>query len=375
MSVLNCGQLEIPVEHFPSLKTGVQVLEIPHLPPARAQIFVGTSRGGVLFSELDLLPLLSNLDGTYSVHELLTSAIFSSEQIANTLAELHQANLLVLSKKTLRITPTFESESHRISELRLRHEAQMVSWYPRTSTDGRNLVQARSDFSILLFGTSRLAIALFSILHASGFSQTKIIPGDRSFLTTSGRRENSSHIKVDEICGLNVLLSDVGKSRGETLDRILNSAELLPRQKRNFPQIPHLVISTETAQPDYIQRWMSEGVSHLQISNRGESFLEVGPIVLPGNGPCLRCVELQKFGMQKIQGLVELYNSLESQPELSSASAAAISGFVASIVIQLADTGQSPLTHKSVRFNLLDISNPEHIYWQPHIFCGCLEVI
>jgi len=120
---------------------------------------------------------------------------------------------------------------------------------------------------------------------------------------------------------------------------------------------------------------MSEAVPHLQISHLNESFIDVGPLVVPGITACLRCVGMRKFGVHKIPALVELLQTLEIVPELSSSGSAFLAGFIAAIAIQYADTGQSPLMKKTLRFNLNDVSNPEHIYWEPHIFCGCLEVI
>ncbi len=375
MKEFNTDSSNVPADAYVRLKVGVRVLEIPATPSDSKTIFVGTDRGGVLFPGLGLRGFLAHLDGSHKLSDFLTSDFYSQEEIISALSELSQANLLVIAKEKLSTTAPVTSESHRISELRISPEANLATWYSATQNDGRDLVKARTDFSILIFGSSRMAIALYSILQASGFSQTKIISGERSKFTTSGNRASSTHIRVDEICGLNITLADVGKTRGETITKIRHSAQLVPDKHANFPAIPDLVISTETAQPDYIQRWMSEGVAHLQISNLNESFIEVGPLVIPGMSPCLRCVGMQKFGAHKIQGMVEFSNAMESAPELSSASAATISGLVAAATIQLADTGRSPLMRKSIRYNLLDICNPEHIYWQPHIFCGCLEVI
>ena len=375
MNEFKTGSVGLSTDSYLRLKFGVRVLEIPATPSESVSIFVGTDRGGVLFPGLGLRGFLAHLDGSHRLSDFLTSDFYSSDEISSALSELRQANLLVIANEKLWTPAPFTSESHRISELRISAEANLATWNSATQSDGRDVVKARADFAILIFGFSRVAIALFSILQASGFSQTKIISGERSKMTTSGKRTSSTHIRVEEICGLNVTLADVGKSRNETITKIQHSAQLVPDKHANFPAIPNLVISTETAQPDYIQRWMSEGVAHLQISNLHESFIEVGPLVIPGISPCLRCVGMQKFGAHKIQGMVEFSNAMESTPELSSASAATISGLVAAIVIQLADTGRSPLMQKSIRYNLLDICNPEHIYWQPHIFCGCLEVI
>ena len=375
MKDLNADAGEISSSAYVRLKTGVRVLEIPEKPPEGAKIYIGTARGGVLFPGSRLRGLLAHLDGTRVLGEFLAHDIFTWKEIFSSLSELLQANLLIVSKEKISNRAMATSESQRTTDLRLTPEANLASWSSAMPHDGRELVRARTTFSILIFGSGRLAISLFAILQASGFSQTKIISGERSIMPASHKREKSAHIRVNDICGLNVTLADVGTTREETITKIVQSAQLLPGAPALFPAIPNLIISTESAQPDYIQRWMSEGVAHLQISHLTESFIEVGPLVIPGISPCLRCVGLQKFGAHKIQGLVELYDVLERAPELSSASTATIAGIVAASVIQFADTGRSPLTEKSIRFDLLDICNPEHIYWQPHIFCGCLEVI
>ncbi len=357
------------------LKPGVRTVEIPELPPEGNKIYVGTARGGVLFPGRGLRGFLAHLDGARTVGEFLSHEIFTQEEIFSALSELLHANLLIVSDEKMSAPARLTSESQRTSDLRLTPEANLASWNSAFHHDGKELVRARINFAILIFGSSRLAISIFAILQASGFSQTKIISGGRSLIPSSSKRENSLPIRVEDICGLNVSLADVGKTREETIIKILQSAQLLPVAPALFPSIPDLIISAETAQPDYIQRWMSEGVAHLQISHLTESFIEVGPLVIPGVSPCLRCVGMQKFGAHKIQGLVELSDVLERAPELSSASTATIAGVAAASVIQFADTGRSPLTEKSIRFDLLDICNPEHIYWQPHIFCGCLGVI
>lgn len=344
---------------FPRLKAGVRVLDDSK---AGHGAFVGTTLGGIFIFDPALNPVIRAMDGTSTILELAHNGLVDLIRVRAAVKQLQAANLLTLLSRQSPI-PNLNQTLLHLRE-RMGPEENLTQWRAGRSSDESATIWARKEFAILIFGTSRLAMTLLSLLQASGFSQTKVISGSPI-----------SPISPREICGLSVRLSEIGMSRGQAEAQISRQGALFAPTAKTFPIIPSLIISTNIVQPDYIQRWMSESVPHLQISGAYESMVDIGPLVMPGASPCLRCVALTKYGSDQLRAQLEIAATLERPPELAAGAVAHLSGMIALFVCEFADTKGSGLIGKSIRINLLNPGNLEHSYWQPHPFCGCLEVI
>ena len=344
---------------FPRLKAGVRVLDDSK---AGAGAFVGTALGGIFLVDAALNPVIRAMDGTSTILDLAQNGLVGLTGVRAVVRQLQAANLLTLLSTESQL-PNLNQTLLHLRE-RMGPEENLTQWRAGRSGDESTTIWARKEFAILIFGTSRVAMTLLSLLQASGFSQTKIISGSPI-----------SPISPREICGLSLRLSEIGLARGEAEAQISRHGSLFAPITKTFPLIPSLIISTKIVQPDYIQRWMSESVPHLQISGAFESMVDIGPLVVPGVSPCLRCVAMTKYGSDQLRAQLEIAATLERPPELAAGAVAHLCGMVTLFVCELADTKSSGLIGKSIRINLLNPGNPEHSYWQPHPSCGCLGII
>ena len=357
---------------FPRLKAGVRILL--DINPAR-DFYIGTPIRGLLYSDSPIASFLKVVNGQLPVAYFLERALDFEDDLVQAMRELVMAGFIHLQESAEISFAIDLNQSQRNLSERLQPEESLSSWRLVPSVGVRPLEKARRDFSILIFGTKRLAIGLLSILQASGFTNTKIIAGDRALMRNIDKSFAQEIVKPIDLCGMALRVSDIGSRKSQAIEMVSRNSQWENSESDTFPERPSLIISTEMAQPDYLQRWMSEGTAHLQISHLYESQIEIGPLVLPGKSPCLRCVSLKRIGEDDLSHRIEMSAILDSAPEIPAAATAFLTGLIALYICELADTGSTELIGKSLRINLFEPCNPEHIYHEPHSLCGCFEVI
>lgn len=249
--------------------------------------------------------------------------------------------------------------THDLSEQLIRSrgatERALIAHRAGSRDGGAQEFLERQSATILISGENRLARNLLAGLQASGFSNTRLIP--RAFLPP--------RLMGADICGLAVRASDIGKLRREFTAELIRNSQIARGQQVAKP-FPDLIISTVPVEWDYVQRWMSEGSCHLHINQIVGQEIEVGPLVIPGATPCLRCVALTK----RDNGASVGHESLRT--ELPSAAVAFISGLLALAVGGYFATGATPLHAASYWYDLLNpLRAPEVRHWNFHPECGC----
>jgi len=122
-------------------------------------------------------------------------------------------------------------------------------------------------------------------LQSAGFSKSKVI-GSFS--------KDRQQLLVDDISGGVIQSSDIGSTITEISKRIyrehrlVNAENLKPALNSN----PSLIIAMQPIPADYQQRWLSESTPHLVVGTVIENQIEIGPLVLPGQTTCLRCIDI-----------------------------------------------------------------------------------
>jgi len=254
------------------------------------------------------------------------------------------------------------------------------------------LIGERRNFSIIIYGSNRLALALFAVLQASGFGTVKVI--DRLGSTNI---ESHAQIEPDEVCGLAIRGSDVGLRKTLVLADLARNSQLFPTENLGFPATPNFIISTESIPQEIMQQWMSEAIPHLPISNLIENKIVLGPIVLPGSSPCLNCLDLWRAEQFPHHNSFEFLSALDSENtkelEIPSAQVAFLAGLLATMIIDYCTFINSEgaerrfnapkLIATTLTLNLFDplnfkTSEDESVgyrYWQPHLSCGCQRLI
>jgi hypothetical protein len=239
-----------------------------------------------------------------------------------------------------------------------------------------------------------LALSLFGVLQASGFSSIKII--DRSGSTN---KASLVQISPDEVCGLAIRGSDVGLRKTLVIADIARNSQLFPAENLEFPMQPNFIISTESIPQEIMQQWMSEETPHFVVSNLIENKIILGPIVLPGKTPCINCLNLWRSEQFPHHSSFEFLSALDSEEtkglEIPSAQVALLTGLLATYVIEYCasvnlngvDGGvgveAKGLIGTTLTLNLFDPLNFETLedesvgyrYWQPHLSCGCQRLI
>ena len=371
---------------FPRFKPGVNFFNTQSLD---ASCYVGFGHRGIeIHSQLTpgLLPLLDGRRTLNSIIELISENIQLpagdnlSFEVTEILDALLDANLLEYRSTQFK---DFKNEEYAPVNLvslnnRIRAEENLYAWNRSVGikNSALDLISKRAGFSIILFGANRLALSLFSILKASGFSQIKII--DRNLAQS---KRSKVQIAPDQVCGLAIRGADVGLRKEDVLADIARNSQLFSPTDLTFPERPDFIIATQKVAQDSMQRWMSEEISHLLIGDLIEEKIVIGPIVLPGKSPCLNCINLYRAEQLPYFGRLELLAGFSNfNLELPSAQVALIAGLVATQVIEFCEVqsgsrleAASELAGITQSINLLDPLNlcGEKRYWQPHSSCGC----
>lgn len=219
--------------------------------------------------------------------------------------------------------------------------------------------------------SSPLLATLYSLLLAAGFTSTYV-----------GQEKSYRRILPREVHGLAISASDIGATENETMERLERSSSLFTQDgaleakaKLTNESRFSLVIAAGVPEPHILQKWMSEGVPHLVISSMEESFIEIGPLVIPGTSACVNCTQLAQRELNSLAPLMELVRSQRAPRDIPGNFIAVIAGSISLLVSEFAATGSSELINRSIRYDARRICNPEHRQWSRSSFCGCSEPV
>ena len=403
---------------YPALKPGVNFFKVAG--HDCSGIYIGFSNRGIELNFEIAFELLRLFDGSHSLKKIISMISEISEieveegrnleesifQISKILQLLSDARLIEFRTSPLpgKLPNKDLLPVNLVNSLkRMRAEANLYSWHPQIENgiSAETLISKRRYFSIMIYGRNRLALSLFTVLQASGFSLIKLT--DRAY---SASANSKAQIEPDEVCGLAIRGSDVGLQKALVLADLARNSQLFPLESLVFPELPDLIISTESIPQETMQSWMSENIVHLPISNIIEDKIIIGPIVIPGKTPCLNCLNLWRADQFPHQSSFEILAALDSGEgkglELPSAQVALLTGLITTQVIQFLQSNQSNQSIKdctsvdskisdgsvkligaTLAINLFDpldsISSSDETfgyrYWQPHISCGCQRLI
>ena len=397
---------------FPALRPGVNFFKIAG--QSCSDIYVGFSNRGIELKFEIAERLLRLFDGSRSLANITSiietdqdQATKSSKVCENQISQILQI-LQILSEERLiefRTSPLPNQlpkkelpAANLVNSLnRMRAEENLYSWHPQADTgiSAETLIGKRRNFSIMIYGRNRLALSLFAVLQASGFTQVKLT--DR---TNSAGNDSIAQIEPSDVCGLAIRGSDVGLRKPLVLADLARNSQLFPTGDLAlpaFPVIPDLIISTQSVPQETMQNWLSENIVHLPISNLIENKIVIGPIVIPGKTPCLNCLNLWRAERFPHHNSFEILVALDCGEgkglELPSAQVALLTGLITTQVIQycsLLDSEETQVSKNLIKLvgatlaiNLFDplgsISSDDETfgyrYWQPHISCGCQRLI
>ncbi len=391
---------------YPILRPGVNFFKIAG--PGCSDIYVGFSNRGIELKFEIAEELLKLLDGNNSLEKItsifevaqgreLKESKSGTSQISIILQLLSAGRLIEFRTSPLpsKLPNKDLLAVNLVNSInRMRAEANLYSWHPQIDNgmSAEDLIGKRRNFSIMIYGRNRLALSLFAVLQASGFALIKL--NDR---TNSASSESRAQIEPDEVCGLAIRGSDVGLRKASVLADLARNSQLFPSENVLFPELPDLIISTESIPQETMQSWLSENIVHLPVSNLIENKIVLGPIVIPGKTPCLNCLNLWQADQFPHHNSFEILAALDSGEgkglELPAAQVALLTGLITTQVIQYCTSvgiqnvinseDAVKLVGATLAINLFDPLNSISLddetfgyrYWQPHTSCGCQRLI
>ena len=315
--------------------------------------YLGLPTLGVIMSDPLHMQISRYFTGEKTIREIARGMMIE-EQIVQSFADfLSDEGLLEYATICESAGRTGLSES--LSKARREPEQRLISHRPSNSDGGLSEFEARENFNILISGENRIARNLFITLLGMGFTHTRLI----------SRGNLTDRITVNDVCGIAVRTSDVGRNRREFSQEIIRSSRISASTSVGKSE-PDLIISTVAVEWDYVQRWMSEGSQHIHINPIIGHEIEIGPLVIPGRTPCLRCVTLNKRDL----GIPVELEFIRSEYPLAAISL--IAGAIALGVSEYFATKTSPLLAASHWYDLLSPFKPsERRHWNFHPECGC----
>lgn len=305
----------------------------------------------------DLFTAFRAIDGNRTIAEIIDPLRLDRENFLRLLGFLEDEGLLYFSSLP---------HSPRLMEPTTRREVE-AHHLPQGAT-----LSSRRGSSIIITSRSTIATTLASLLFGSGLTEVK-------FLDEKSGGLNDQITELD--LGLSIFNgSDVGAQRFERLDQIAHRSAILPLTEDRNAIAPDfrasLTIATGYPRPDHHQRWVSEDRTFIILPNPSQREIRIGPIVIPGITPCLRCHELNQIEGDFWREQVRQLQQLKPEDETSRVAAILTASLAASYILLWIDSesnrlGGHPLYGKQY---ILDLDTMESRIetWKHHPQCGCL---
>ncbi|CAB4673126.1 MAG: hypothetical protein F2649_03250 [Actinobacteria bacterium] len=325
------------------------------------------------------------LTGAKSIEEIKAQAGICEDELDSILATLHSHNFLDIRQNKIVLANRFHSSVPSIAakakkrkveerdpalqllQNRLAPELSEITWRAGVDDGGVEVISARQDYEIEIFGNSRIAVLLYGILLGSGVTNTQMGPlGVRDNQTISHRDIGSTYLRA----------SDVGSSFRLKLSELAKEFTLFPissESKKHEKKEKSLRIyvgdpTKEDLSTGLISQWMRQRLDFFLISTPHGGGITWGPLVKPGKTPCLRCIDISR----KEQGDISQYleNGAEEM-ESSIAAAHEIAGRISQEILYYVDGNDESLVGARTRFHSGALCNREHITYALHPRCGC----
>lgn len=368
---------------FPRLKNGVFIS--PSTSSADSSITMATSSHGVAINHCRARSIIEQFTGILSSNEISEKLGIPLTTIESIIDKLLAANFLDTQRKTIKLNNRFQSTiqsraahtkdqsndaAYSQMQKRLAPELSQATWIQGVRDGGVDVMTARQNFGVEIIGNSRTATLLFSILLASGVTNTRIS------LSTSYKHP----VVVDSDLGSGSLrTTDLGLNYKKRIEELAREWSLFPVASsvalaaRGAPQpvVPekNLRIICGSYDWQYVEHLLRDGQDHFFVGRAPGHVATVGPFVLPGSTPCRRCLSL--IQADRI-GVAELSIPPSTSDELPIAIAHHVAALAAHAALTYIDTGKSELQAAQLNVDFLDALNPQLHHFPKHPECQCL---
>lgn len=247
---------------------------------------------------------------------------------------------------------------------RVAAELTQTDWINNVDDGGFEILSSRQDFLIEISGNSRVATILYSLLLASGATQTRFAPGSRGAAPLVG--------DMDIAIG-SFTTQDIGYNFDKQCEALRKELSLFPldRDSNYLDEIstPELRVHCGDLDPEKLSLWMSTGQAFIHIPTPQGDTAQIGPLVIPGKSPCLRCVEL----VEREQSGVFDRKLLSTDPGADFPVIAAyfIASLAASQILAFFEGRSSEITGKVISLDYQALTHPQVATIARHPLCGC----
>jgi bacteriocin biosynthesis cyclodehydratase domain-containing protein len=248
---------------------------------------------------------------------------------------------------------------------RLTPDAAVWSTVHDDAGDGWQLLAARAHRVVEIRGAGRTGTALATTLAAAGVGQVDLVDG--------------RPVTPADVGPAGAVRSDIGRPAHTAVLRAqtaLRGPQATPPSAApaSGPDLAVLVHGS-AADSTEAEALVRAGLPHLAVVVRERGVL-VGPLVLPGRSPCLRCLDLQRADRDPAWPtvLAQLTARRARVPE-ETASALLAASLAALQVLGHLDGRRRPAALAAT----LEVELPDGLVsrrpWAPHPSCGCTSVI
>jgi hypothetical protein len=345
------------------------------LAPGLTTTYVGQSDRGLVVTS-PARAALTAMDGTNTCLELSESLGIPLSEISVLVHELNDAGLIDTQKSKISVHARFHSPnanraSHegenrndgavRQLQIKLAPELSSTTWLANVRDGGVEVMSQRRDWHVSIFGDSRIATLLFGILLSSGVSHTYLNGVD-----------DHKRVSEEDMCAGFLHPSDIGLAFGRRTQELSRELSLFPPSKIASGENPsRFMIAVGKAPADRVQEWMSDGVPHLLIESAECARISIGPIVIPGQTPCLRCVSMALEDQNPMWREISMQRLLASEKEVPVAVAHHVAGVAALEILHFLDEGKSQLIGTTTAMSYHRPVNAQQQTFPRHPACGC----
>ncbi|ASY15490.1 hypothetical protein A1sIA56_00860 [Candidatus Planktophila sulfonica] len=365
-----------------TLKRGTSLFETT----TPGEFFLGTSARAIRIYTAEQKIIAEHLAQGVREDEIPRIAGVSSIAIHNLMTELAHQSLLDTTQGAITISDRFISKiDGRASknskpqrdgayiqlQNRIAPELEQTTWRSDVTDGGVALLSARQNFLIEISGNNRVATLLYSLLLASGFTQSRFAPGART------AQIGDLDIAVDGITS-----AQYGFAFIKNREDVRRDYSLFPLDKSaNYldeASTPDLVIVCGDVDPEKLALWMSYGQTFIRIPHPEGGRAKIGQIVIPGKTPCLRCAELVERDQSGVTSQRVL--SGEVTQEYPHIAAHAVAALAASNVVAFCDAAtlsegevlkDAELFGKITTLDYQRVAQPQVVAITRHPLCGC----
>jgi hypothetical protein len=254
---------------------------------------------------------------------------------------------------------------------RIAPELEQSTWIDGVVDGGVSVLSARQNYLVEISGSNRVATLLYTLLLTSGFTQVRFAARGRTSAI------DDLDIGVDGMTSSNIGFSFTKNRedlrRDYSLFRLDKSANYLDEAST-----PDLLIACGDIDPEKLALWMSYGQAFMHIPHPRAGRAEIGPLVIPGKTPCLRCAELAECDQSGVLShrTLTAYEKLE-YPQIA---AHAIAALAASQIVTYCDAislseGEDLKGAQACgKITIIDfqaLAQPQVVAITRHPLCGC----